>query len=358
MIRSERSLVRFFERTCPRQLLLLASPFAILETIGLTLLLWFGWPSVTLGSLVFTSTVFFVWVLGSFCFVVSIWQGQMQQTIDKQQQTMVEPLELLPVPGADHYDCHGDLKDESGEEVVVESLDVSEKVLTPHSRAVWRRYRMSAWVPDWQRQYADAKAALEKTRNALTQLGSTVEAAQRRHEICVRHVHALEMRKPKPETDQDVARYDREFEQLCQLPDVSRVMMGKRRIQVWTRAIPIAIGGVWYTLGHYRFEIRFAPTGPFIFVVCVESGRTDGLKQHPHGAAAEGGFCFGTRREQINVLLNLGEYLPVVILMLEGIRHVNVDLYQSVVVNHKRVENMHSSALEKLNGLHQAATDL
>ncbi|GEM_PF-5736913 len=270
------------------------------------------------------------------------------------QQPISEPVVLLSAasePEQNPQQQRAESAVESEEEVIVRSSGVPEKCITPRSLAVWRHFRMTAWVPNWQRQYDEAQAALEKAKAGLSELGSAVEAAQRRYDVCLRQVRLLEMRKPKPEAEEG---YNKEFEQLCALPDVLMVMVGKRRIQVWTEAIHVSIHGVLYTLGQYRFEIRFAPTGPFHSVFCVESGRTDGIKQHPHGPAAEGGFCFGSRNGQISALLTQGEYLPVIILMLEGIRHVNEDISKSVVVNYRQVHN----TSEQLNGLQPPTTAL
>lgn len=131
-----------------------------------------------------------------------------------------------------------------------------------------------------------------------------------------------------------------EFDKLSNDSRVERVIVSQERVDVHTRPIFFSTRRGKYYLGSWRIildpeDLRFLPNGIVggtnavaagFQIICVDSGRRDGKKEHLYTHLfMPGGFCFGSRSDTLIAYLRSRELYMVLLVVLEGLWWVNPD---------------------------------
>ncbi|MBI4262289.1 hypothetical protein HY624_02075 [Candidatus Uhrbacteria bacterium] len=152
-------------------------------------------------------------------------------------------------------------------------------------------------------------------RRGIDQLGRRIESLQ----ILLAEAVQAECTPEMPVAYvQSAERMNDELEHLLALPQVLGVSVEETTIEVWTKPVIIKVRNRFLDLGSYSILIRPILRRCKPEVYCVVATNHD--RAHLYG---NGAFCFGSRGEEIVKLMREREYLPVIILALEALHHVN-----------------------------------
>jgi|GEM_PF-4210215 len=195
------------------------------------------------------------------------------------------------------------------------------------SREHWRHLRGEGRVRAWQERVAHLQSERDGQRERLAQYGVAIEQAQREGAAVARELHAIEATPPPNESVDATARarFDEEFDRLLALPAVRRVEVDDRSITVWAGPIIVRVSGRRFDLGDYR--IRLGTTvddqaWQWPQVSCAHpSTRRDGVRMLLYSNS--GTFCFGNCGDQLAAVLQRGEFLPALAIVIEALHTVN-----------------------------------
>ena len=219
----------------------------------------------------------------------------------------------------------------------VKTLGASEYV---KAKDEWINLRAQLRHEEWQRRVATLRQRVEMSKRNLNSYGQNIIRAQDELAKAMRELRDAEAFEPPISIAlPDILQVEHEFEQLMNLPQAARVEISKNEISITTHPAIIYTNGRPHDFGSYKITITVKRGFDGVKVQCVFSTKSHG-SGHMYGGDRNGYFCFGSRRDTINGLLLRGEYLAAIILMLEGLLHVNAENERAASKLYPEVQNV------------------
>lgn len=224
------------------------------------------------------------------------------------------------------------------------------------SRFTWREIRGQRRMEGWILRKEHYQAEVEEYRDKLHELGRKIQeviecqselrrvgfeikAVQDKLTEALVKLKEIEQNLPiglPDETDNHI--YDSEFNRLREESGIRFLRVSSQLVEILTNPVIFSLNGDKYDLGDYLIKI---PTNPdnSISVRCIYSTAKPPMDSFGHIYGNGSAFCFGSRREMIRKLRLQGEYLPITLLVLEAVYHVNEQDLSRIVHIYPRIDD-------------------
>ena len=170
-----------------------------------------------------------------------------------------------------------------------------------------RQAYVAACLHDVERERVRLRDQLETRRAELTRLSTEMRQLSRELHLGRRKLAGLD-----EEQAEERARFERDFDELLQLPHVRRVEAVGSMIRVLTEPIEIEYEGHRYRIGEFALELGL-DFG--IKVVNLNNTSWSTGWDHPH---VQGGYpCLGNLKEGCEMLLGEFQLVPLVSLLMQ-----------------------------------------
>jgi hypothetical protein len=230
----------------------------------------------------------------------------------------------------DEEDDHCDIDIEEVAQRVAEERELlqlkTQGAMSPpkiaESKENWRQIHGEFLFEKWERKKEQRQDRVNDLRSELIRLGQLIRDKQDKLAEAQRDLRRVENAEPREEDSTTLD--DTEFERLLSFPIVLAAEVLRDEVSAWTKPVIFEDKGRKFDLGNYLVKVIDLDTDdPEIQVICVVSGRLDGEKTHLYGGGWGGDFCFGSRGDHIQELLEKGETLAAIDLALQGVCFVN-----------------------------------